>query len=262
MEFLDKTNKPTRRRLVVNKIIRHSTYYYTNNYIIMSDSFDPSKIIESVSTAFEDGLQAASKALKQSTATAKDEATKAAGVLQIGYDHIIYGLEMVDAMVISTLKDGIMFGLENQVATSAGLVGVTVVAVPVLRRAVWRATLGRFSNPDRMAEAYESNITSMIGQLETQKGEITKLSERLTFAQEEYARGLAKLRDAASEMRSLESRVQKSEKHSKDLLYNIRSLRAKQALQLRSDAAVVVEAAKRQRHQVEKIVNKLDTHGL
>ena len=63
-------------------------------------------------------------------------------------------------------------------------------------------------------------------------------------------------------MRSLESRVQKSEKHSKDLLYNIRSLRAKQALQLRSDAAVVVEAAKRQRHQVEKIVNKLDTHGL
>jgi hypothetical protein len=228
----------------------------------MSDSFDPTKVIESVSKTFEDGLQAASKTLKQSTATARDEATKAAGVLQIGYDHIKYGLSMADEMMISTLKDGIMFGWENQVATTAVLTGATVVAIPVLRRAVWRATFGRFSNPERMAETYESNITSMVGQLETQKGEITKLSERLTAAQEEYARGLAKLRDAASEMRSLESRVQKSEKYSKDLLYDIRSLRAKQALQLRSDAAVVVEAAKRQRHQVEKIVHKLDTHGL
>lgn len=228
----------------------------------MSDNFDPSKIIESVSTAFEDGLQAASNALKKSTATAKDEATKAAGVLQIGYNHILYGFNMADELIISTLKEGVVFGLQHQVATSAVVASATVVAIPVLRRAVWRSTFGRFSNPERMAEAHESSITSMIGQLETQKGEITKLSERLTSAQEEYARGLAKLRDAASEMRSLESRVKKSEKQSKDLLYEIRDLRAREALQLRSDAAVVVEAARRQRHQVEKIVNKLDTHGL
>lgn len=228
----------------------------------MTDTFDPTKIIENVSTAFEDGLQAASTALKQSTATAKDEATKAAGVLQIGYNHILYGLHMADEMMLSTLKSGITYGLEHHVATSAVLGSATILVIPVLRRAVWRSTLGRFVNPERMAERCEATITSMIGQLETQKGEITKLSERLTSAQEEYARGLAKLRDAASEMRSLESRVQKSEKQSKDLLYEIRNLRATQALQLRSDAAVVVEAAKRQRHQVGKIVHKLDTHGL
>ena len=63
-------------------------------------------------------------------------------------------------------------------------------------------------------------------------------------------------------MRSLESRVGKSERKAKDLLYEIRGIRAKGALQLRSDAAVVVEAAKTQRKQVEKIVYKLESHGL
>jgi len=47
-----------------------------------------------------------------------------------------------------------------------------------------------------------------------------------------------------------------------DLLYEMRDLRTKMALQLRSDAAVVVESAKRQRNTVEKIVYKLEKHGL
>ena len=67
---------------------------------------------------------------------------------------------------------------------------------------------------------------------------------------------------AAREMRALESRAGKSERRAKDLLYEIRGIRAKGALQLRSDAAVVVEAAKAQRRQVEKICWKLDSHML
>jgi hypothetical protein len=39
--------------------------------------------LKSVNNAFEDGLRAASHVLKQSTVTARDEATKAAGMLQV-----------------------------------------------------------------------------------------------------------------------------------------------------------------------------------
>lgn len=169
---------------------------------------------------------------------------------------------MADRMLISTLKDGVLYGLEHRVASSAGLAGLVVVLVPGVRRAIWRKTFGRFTSTEHMVEGFENQIKSMVGGLELQKGEITKLSERLTMAQAEYARGLSKLQSAASEMRSLESRVHKSERNAKDILYEIRNIRSKQALQLRSDAAVVVESASKQAKQVEKIVSKLDKHGL
>ncbi len=169
---------------------------------------------------------------------------------------------MADHMIISTLKEGVLYGLEHQVASSAGLAGLVFVSVPSARRALWRATFGRFTSPEHTVVAFESQIKSMVGSLEVQKGEITKLSERLTMAQEEYARGLSKLQSAASEVRALESRVHRSEWNAKDVLYEIRNIRSKHALQLRSDAAVVVESSAKQARQVEKIVGKLDKHGL
>jgi predicted nucleic acid-binding Zn-ribbon protein len=106
----------------------------------------------------------------------------------------------------------------------------------------WRATFGRFTSQENLLQTSESSVSSMLGDLQIQKNEIEKLGERLTMAQEEYARGKAKLVAAAREMRALESRAGKSERRAKDLLYEIRGIRAKGALQLRSDAAVVVEA--------------------
>ncbi|KAI8101854.1 hypothetical protein M9434_006918 [Picochlorum sp. BPE23] len=218
--------------------------------------------LKALTNVFEGGLASASDALKSSTAKAKNEASKAMGVLEIAYSHFFYALDTADRMVITTLKEGVLYGLEHRVASSAGLAGLVVVMVPGARRAIWRATFGRFTSPEHMVEAFENQIKSMVGSLEVQKGEITKLSERLTMAQEEYARGLSKLQSAASEMRALESRVHRSERNAKNVLYEIRNIRSKHALQLRSDAAVVVESASKQAKQVEKIVGKLDKHGL
>jgi hypothetical protein len=182
--------------------------------------------------------------------------------VQVAHDHFFMFLDMADQYVVSTIKDGIVYGLEHRV--TAATVGATamVVLLPGVRRSLWRVTFGRFTSPEQMVETCEGSIKSMVADLQAQKGEIAKLSERLQVAREQYASGLAKLRHAASEMRSLESRVQTSETKAKDLLYEIRNIRSKQALQLRSDAAVVVESAKRQRNQVGKIVGKLDSHGL
>ena len=169
---------------------------------------------------------------------------------------------MADQYVVSTMKDGVVYGLEHRVTVATVGASAMVVLLPGVRRSLWRATFGRFMSPEQMVKTCEGSIKLMVADLQAQKGEIAKLSERLQVAREQYASGLTKLRHAASEMRSLESRVQASENKAKDLLYEIRNIRSNQALQLRSDAAVVVESAKRQRHQVEKIVGKLDSHGL
>lgn len=47
-----------------------------------------------------------------------------------------------------------------------------------------------------------------------------------------------------------------------ELLFEIRNIRSKQALQLRSDAAVVTETAKKQSNQVSSIVYALEKNGM
>ena len=108
-----------------------------------------------------------------------------------------------------------MAALDHKAASTAGALGLAIVMLPGLRRAVWRLTLGRYSTPESMAESSRSQISVMKTDLDSQQGDIKKLTERLTLAQEEYARGLQKLKGAAGEMRSLEKRVSKSETKAK-----------------------------------------------
>ena len=183
-------------------------------------------------------------------------------VIETGKAHLLATLEQADDALITTLKQGILYGIDHQIISAASISAVAMLSVPAVRRALYTKTIGRFTSQEQLLKNSESSVTTMLGDLNIQKNEIEKLGERLTLAKDEYARGKAKLAAAAREMRSLESRVGKSERKAKDLLYEIRGIRAKGALQLRSDAAVVVEAAKTQRKQVEKIVYKLESHGL
>lgn len=108
-----------------------------------------------------------------------------------------------------------MAAMDHKAASAAGALGVAIILLPGLRRAVWRGTIGRYSTPEAMAEKSRGEISVMKTDLDSQQGDIKKLTERLTLAQEEYARGLQKLKGAAGEMRSLEKRVLKSETKAK-----------------------------------------------
>ena len=85
--------------------------------------------------------------------------------------------------------------------------------------------------------------------------------ERLDLAQAEYARGLSKLQGTAAELRSLSGRAGSTEKKAKRLMEDLRELRSKQALQLRSDAAVKALAATKQHTAVQQLVEKLGREG-
>lgn len=104
-----------------------------------------------------------------------------------------------------------MYGMEHTLVTSAGLLGAGMVLLPGMRRLVWRMTFGRYLTPQAATEAAEARLSLMRKELETQQGDIKKLTERLSMAKEEYARGLSKLKGAAKEMRRLETHVQSSE---------------------------------------------------
>lgn len=202
----------------------------------------------------------ASLGLRAAAGEGAAASARASELFETGRSHLESTLQTMDAALIDSLKGVILYGVDHQVVSVASISAVAFLSVPAFRRVLWRSTIGRFVSQEQLLKSSESSITSMLGDLNLQKNEIEKLGERLTTAQEEYARGKAKLVAAAREMRALESRVGKSEQKAKDLLYEIRGIRAKGALQLRSDAAVVVEAAKTQRKAVEKICWKLDSH--
>jgi predicted RNase H-like nuclease (RuvC/YqgF family) len=221
---------------------------------------DPSDIAESISAGVENAMSSVSLGVRAAGGEACAASARAQQVLETGRDHLESTLSSLDSALILTLKQGILYGMDHQVISTASVTAVALLSVPGLRRMAWRATFGRLSSQENLLKTSESSVSSMLSDLHVQKNEIEKLGERLTMAQKEYARGRAKLVAAAKEMRTLESRAGKSERRAKDLLYEIRGIRAKGALQLRSDAAVVVEAAKTQRRQVEKICWKLDSH--
>eukprot|EP00889_Picochlorum_renovo_P004713 jgi/Picre1/31743/NNA_007094.t1 len=165
--------------------------------------------LKALTNVFEGGLASASDALKSSTATAKNEASKAMGVLEIAYSHFFYALDTADRMVITTLKKGCVWvGAPRGIV--CGLAGLVLS---------WFLEQGGPSGGQRLE--------------------------------------VGCLGDAG-----VRSRVHRSERNAKNVLYEIRNIRSKHALQLRSDAAVVVESASKQAKQVEKIVGKLDKHGL
>ena len=221
---------------------------------------DPSRLVETVQSSVDSAMDSVSVAARALAGEAAAAGAHAESFLAIGKSHTQAALESVDSAIISTLKEGIVYGMEHQIISTASI--SAVVLLTAFRRSLYRATLGRFVTAEQLLKNKESSVTAMLGDLNLQKNEIQKLAERLTLAREEYVRGKAKLNAAAKEMRSLESRVGTSERKAKDLLSEIREIRAKGSLQLRSDAAVVVEAAKTQRRQVEKIVWKLDSHGI
>ena len=220
---------------------------------------DPSRIAESISAGVENAMSSVSLGVRAAAGEGAAASARAQAVIETGRDHLATAASTIDAALILTLKQGILYGLDHQIISVASLSAVALLGVPGLRRMVWRATFGRFTSEENLLKSSESSIASILGDLHLQKNEIEKLGERLTMAQEEYVRGRAKLMAAAKEMRALESRAGKSERRAKDLLYEIRTIRAKGSLQLRSDAAVVVEAAKTQRRQVERINWKLSS---
>ena len=156
---------------------------------------------------------------------------------------------------------GVDYARQNETATTLSAIGVVALILPTTRRMLWRATFGRFRSEEAAQMAAEQRLTAFTTTVDAQAGEVEKLSQRLSLAQQEYARGLAKLQSTAGELRNLLGRVEKTESKTRMFMDDLRELRAKHALQMRSEAAVQADKSGKQRRTLERLVSALTKDG-
>ncbi len=162
---------------------------------------------------------------------------------------------------LSTLAEGVSFVVQYETASIAAAVGLTALILPGPRRLLWRATFGRFQSAESLQAAAEARLTSLAQAIDAQGGEAEQLAEKLAAARADYAAAASTLRSAASDMRSFAGKVEGTEQKVEALMRDLRELRSKHALQMRSDAAVHASAAARQRAAVDKVVSGLAKDG-
>lgn len=97
--------------------------------------------------------------------------------------------------------------------------------------------------------------------IDSQASEAEKLAASLAKAREEYATSLAKLKEAASDVRGLASKVDSTDRKARALMQDLRELRSKHALQMRSDLAIKASTLAKQKSAIEKAVAKLAKDG-
>lgn len=98
---------------------------------------------------------------------------------------------------------GVHYALEHPTTASAVALTSAVVLLPVTRRAVWAATVGRLRSDAAVLDAAQRRAQGLTQALDDQQKEIAKLTERAQLAADEYARGRAKLLAAGGQLRRL-----------------------------------------------------------
>lgn len=162
---------------------------------------------------------------------------------------------------LPTPTEGVSCVVQYETASIAAAVGLAALILPGPRRFLWRSTFGRFQSAESLQAAAEARLTSLAQAIDAQGAEAEQLAEKLASARAEYSAAAATLRSAASDMRSFAGRVEGTEKKVQALMQDLRELRSKHALQMRSDAAVHASAAARQRAAVDKVVHGLSKDG-
>jgi DNA repair ATPase RecN len=127
---------------------------------------------------------------------------------------------------------------------------------------LWRSTFGRLQSAEAAQRAAEQRIVSLGEVIDSQASETEKLASQLAKARGEYAASLAQLKGAASELRGLASKVDSTDRKARALMQDLRELRSKHALQMRSDLAIKASALAKQKASVDKIVAGLAKDGL
>lgn len=151
--------------------------------------------------------------------------------------------------------------VQNESASIAAAVGLVAITLPTTRRILWRTTFGRLQSAEAAQRAAEQRLVSLQELIDSQAGEADKLAEQLAVARDRYSKALGELKNAASAMRGLESTVNSTESKARSLMQDLRELRSKHALQMRSELAVKAAAVAKQKSAVEKVVAGLAKDG-
>lgn len=122
--------------------------------------------------------------------------------------------------------------------------------------------MGRFQSAEAAQRAAEQRIVSLGEVIDSQAPELEKLAAQLAKARDQYTASLAQLEGAASELRGFASKVDSTDRKARTLMQDLRELRSKHALQMRSDLAIKSSALAKQKAAVDKVVTRLAKEGL
>ncbi|EFJ46208.1 hypothetical protein VOLCADRAFT_93417 [Volvox carteri f. nagariensis] len=184
-----------------------------------------------------------------------------------GKGYIGYGLcqlKRAEDAAIAEIKCGLELVQSNPYLSYPLLTTGSLMLLPVTRRFLYRATLGRLRSPDNILKGCEGKVEGLRVKMADYSTEAKKLQvlawgrwglgrkndrlERLVAAEEEYIRGRAKLKATRHELTRLASVVGKSERAAASVLEDLRIIRKlDQAVQLRAEAASQVADLRSQR---------------
>lgn len=217
---------------------------------------------ERAAKAVDEGLNNASHVIKSTSAVATKEAEKAYGEAQVYVDKASGQLKEGEEYVVGKLKEGVALFQAYEPASSAVAAGTALLLIPATRRILYRQTLGRLRSEEAVFRSAERKSKTLAETVDIQSKEAEKLQERVKLAEEEYYRGLSKLKSASSQLQSLIKQVNKTEKNAKGLIRDLRELPSQQALALRAEVAQQKAAAKTQHDNLDRTLYQLVKKGL
>ncbi|KAK9907760.1 hypothetical protein WJX75_009439 [Coccomyxa subellipsoidea] len=211
-------------------------------------SDDPSTTIDQVkehvweaadktSKAVEEGIQAASYAVKSGTVKARAEYAKAMESSQNIIDTGVAHYKHLEEQIFDRLKGGVHVAAEHQSATLTALTGLAVLLLPGPRHFLYRQTLGRLRSAEAVFTTAQAKSQAITEALQADAAEAVKLLQRQSAAEAQYDQGLQKLQATSRQLRSLSSKVRATESSAEILVKTLRELPSKEALALRSEMA-------------------------
>eukprot|EP00475_Leptophrys_vorax_P002874 TRINITY_DN11637_c0_g1_i1.p1 TRINITY_DN11637_c0_g1~~TRINITY_DN11637_c0_g1_i1.p1 ORF type:complete len:256 (-),score=31.45 TRINITY_DN11637_c0_g1_i1:162-887(-) len=213
--------------------------------------------------------QQASAAVKETVAAARDgvvvmeaaasaqlkEAQASLEVARETYSHY-------EDIFFHHLKMGVIIAAENRVATSAAVATALLFTLRGPRKALYRATFGRFQTPEVLVESAERRLEGLKQSVEVFKNDTKKLEERASMAATEFVSGREKLRAAGAEMRRVAASVRAAERKSQGLREILKDLPARDSVRLRSELALASKEAQQQLHALNKKIVQVARLGI
>eukprot|EP00775_Hariotina_reticulata_P013596 gene13596-13721_t len=236
------------------------------------------KAQNTVDEGFEKAAAHTKQGLASATAAFSDLYSRGEQYWETAKAHASSTLSQADELqdqAFGVLKDGIEYCILHPYISYPAAGTAALVALPGVRRFVYRVTLGRLRNPEAIVSSSETKLSTLAAKTQEFGAESKKLQarnahlrqpspnlakpassssseERAQLAHQEWTRGHQKLKAARQELQRLEASVGKSERLAQNVLADLRSLRQARATELRSEAALKLSQLRQQRAALQK----------
>lgn len=219
--------------------------------------------------AVDEGLKVASEFTRSSINTVLSTADQAYQTAHTGVQTALSSSQTyVDQALVyykegeewcfSNLKTAVEWSISNPYVAYPSLGTFALLSLPVTRRLLYRFTIGRFRSQEAMVKSAESRVSALKSRNAEYGKETQKLESRMKLAEEEWQRGLAKLRATRQELQRLRSAVGKSESVASSLVTQLRSLnKVDNVLKLRAEASSELSSFRRQRQTLDKCIYRI-----